>query len=187
MIAIDVRSTDSRSQRVMPLPSRSADRYVGNRRRLRLLTSTRHDVGQAGIAERAAQHGGGRGRGARPRRSGWRSSLHLLLADASACGPRMDIVDPETWSYSYPFFLFRLRQEMSRGTSRRHATGGGHDQREPSRVARQRLAARPRRGAACASSILFDTHLRMEDTAARLDDMTFALCCRTPPRRMRSA
>lgn len=99
--------------------------------------------------------------------------LHLI-SPAPRMRPRMDIVDPETWSYSYPFFLFRLRQEMSR--TRRVAT--------PMSVAMININHREsldgvsphgRAEALVRVSILFDTHLRMEDTAARLDDMTFAL------------
>ncbi len=99
--------------------------------------------------------------------------LHLL-SPTPRMRPRMDIVDPETWSYSYPFFQFRLRQEMSR--ARRVGT--------PMSVAminvnhRESLDGVSPHGRAEALvrvSILFDTHLRMEDTAARLDDMTFAL------------
>jgi diguanylate cyclase (GGDEF)-like protein len=99
--------------------------------------------------------------------------LHLL-SPAPRLRPRMDIIDPETWAYNYPFFLFRLRQEMSR--TRRVGT--------PMSVAiidvnhRESLDSASPHGRADALvrvSILFDTHLRLEDTAARLDDMTFAL------------
>lgn len=99
--------------------------------------------------------------------------LHLL-SPTPRMRPRMDIVDPETWSYSYPFFLFRLRQEMSR--ARRVGTplavamiNVNH------RESLDNVSPHGRAEALVRVSILFDTHLRMEDTAARLDDMTFAL------------
>jgi diguanylate cyclase (GGDEF)-like protein len=99
--------------------------------------------------------------------------LHLL-SPTPRMRPRMDIVDPETWSYSYPFFLFRLRQEMSR--TRRVGTplavamiNVNH------RESLDNVSPHGRAEALVRVSILFDTHLRMEDTAARLDDMTFAL------------
>ena len=99
--------------------------------------------------------------------------LHLL-SPTPRMRPRMDIVDPETWSYSYPFFLFRLRQEMSR--ARRVGTplavamiNVNH------RESLDNVSPHGRAEALVRVSILFDTHLRMEDTAARLDAMTFAL------------
>ena len=99
--------------------------------------------------------------------------LHLL-SPAPRLRPRMDIIDPETWAYNYPFFLFRLRQEMSR--TRRVGTAMSVAIIDVNH--RESLDAASPHGRADALvrvSILFDTHLRLEDTAARLDDMTFAL------------
>ncbi|MEO8509626.1 MAG: diguanylate cyclase [Chloroflexota bacterium] len=99
--------------------------------------------------------------------------LHLL-SPAPRLRPRMDIIDPETWAYNFPFFLFRLRQEMSR--TRRVGTATSLAIIDVNhRESLDSASPHGRADALVRVSILFDTHLRLEDTAARLDDMTFAL------------
>jgi diguanylate cyclase (GGDEF)-like protein len=175
VIAIDVRSTDSNlATRYATAVANALTDYVGNlTKAFELLTIDPATTSDKPVAPNVPLNMAVGVAAGLVLALGVAVVLHLL-SPTPRMRPRMDIVDPETWSYSYPFFLFRLRQEMSR--TRRVGTplavamiNVNH------RESLDNVSPHGRAEALVRVSILFDTHLRMEDTAARLDDMTFAL------------